>query len=236
MALIVKNDVQNVNEGEAPPSHRRRSTISPLPHSSRHLNHLQKRDLIYQDTDREELIEISWPLGVDKLPRTAYVYDASSGSGITIYIVDRGLDITYTPELAGSARLRWLFVPNDEHSRPWTNTDADKTDNPDFHGTMLTAKAVGREFGIAKEANVVIVRRPLSLGTEDTMGNAVFASTWRVIERDVRERGLQGRFVVNYAFGASRLFPEEKEREGFFMRLIMLGIDRDHVSTRGSSV
>ena len=133
-----------------------------------------------------------------------FVYDSSAGSGVTIYIVDTGFEPSDVPELKEPQRLRWLFVDNDEFTQPWKGTDEDKSDIESLHGTTMVVKAVSTDFGIAKLANVVVVRRPIPLpqySEEEIMTFALFARTVRLLIKDVTENQLQGKFVVNYSWG-----------------------------------
>ena len=148
------------------------------------------------------MVDISLP--PNRKESDEFVYAPSAGSGVTIYIVDTGLDVEIVYDLKDSDRLRWIFVDNDEYTEPWTGTDADKSDVDIPHGTDMTIKAVDSEFGIAKLANIVAVRRPLPLpqyADEEVMSFALFTRTVRLIIKDVIENQLQGKFVVNFSWG-----------------------------------
>ena len=167
---------------------------------------LEKRAIVYQPTDRLELIDISLPPKARRPPRPYYFYDSAAGGGIIIYAVDSGLDYNLAPEFKGSPRLRWLFVDHDERTRPWTRTAADEADSAIsfFHGSNDVLKAAGKNYGIAKAANVVMVRFPVpQVGFEKSfLTIQSFAGTYGKIKRDIVANHLQGKIVINYPLGS----------------------------------
>ena len=77
--------------------------------------------------------------------------------------------------------LRWLFPPNE----PLNYEDEDG------HGSCGASKITGPTFGVAKRANLVVVKVP---------GRTITMSQWiagfAVIARDIASNNLEGRAVV----------------------------------------
>jgi len=83
--------------------------------------------------------ELSW------FTYTTYLYNATAGSDVTVYVVDTGINIDH---VEFGSRARWgITVPDN---------DEDMDNNG--HGTHVAGTAVGTRFGVAKKANVVAVK------------------------------------------------------------------------------
>ena len=166
-----------------------------------HSHLLNKRDesYIYQKTQLKELATISLSQGFSLVG--AYFYKPSAGRGITIYVIDTGFNAALLPEFT-SARLRWIFPKTAEQGyRPWTSaTGGDEGDLPDNHGTAMTSKAAGKDYGIAKLANVVVVRMQPTINDILKISFILITDALLKIENDVKAQGLQGKFVVNMSF------------------------------------
>ncbi|XP_006464047.1 serine proteinase 2 [Agaricus bisporus var. bisporus H97] len=74
----------------------------------------------------------------------SYTFDDSAGAGVDIYVVDTGIFIEHT-EFGGRATWGETFGPY---------ADADGNG----HGTHISGTAAGRQFGVAKAANLVAVK------------------------------------------------------------------------------
>ncbi|EIE20313.1 subtilisin-like protein [Coccomyxa subellipsoidea C-169] len=80
---------------------------------------------------------------------------SGTGRGVTVYVVDSGVRLShqeFVSELTGQRRATFGidYVGNFTQDSP--------THDCDGHGTHVAATAVGRNVGVAKEANVVAVR------------------------------------------------------------------------------
>jgi cerevisin len=75
-----------------------------------------------------------------------YKYDDNSGEGVSIYVLDTGINIDHE-DFKG--RLTWGI----------TTSDSSKADN-DFHGhgTHCAGSAAGTKYGVAKKAKIVAVK------------------------------------------------------------------------------
>jgi hypothetical protein len=73
--------------------------------------------------------------------------------------------------------------------------------DPDGHGSCVASKVAGPRFGVAKNANVVMVMLPGDMRSGDIL-TALFQ-----IRVDVISRGLQGKAVVNMSFGCKYINP-----------------------------
>ncbi|WP_200768031.1 S8 family peptidase [Vibrio nigripulchritudo] len=80
------------------------------------------------------------------LPLDGYAGQTTTGKGVSIYVIDSGVDISH-PEIAGRAYYGYDFVDRDANA-----------DDCDGHGTHVAGTAAGRTVGVAPSANIVSVR------------------------------------------------------------------------------
>jgi len=80
--------------------------------------------------------------------------------------------------------IRWLYLPGE----PRVKRD-------DFgHGSCVASKITGPTFGVAKSANIVVMRiYPI----DDTVTVSRSIATWGVVARDIRRRNMQRRAVIS---------------------------------------
>ena len=144
--------------------------------------------------------EISHTQGYDARPY--YFYEPIAGGGSTVYVVDLGFNANLLPEFT-SFRLRWLFPQfSNPDFIPWGEGN-DEVDAPDNHGTAMVSKVAGRKYGIAKAANIVMVRLPQQRVSGVGLTYEVLLDVLLEIENDVKQNALQGKFVVNMSFSKS---------------------------------
>jgi subtilisin family serine protease len=90
--------------------------------------------------------------------------------------------------------IRWLYLPGKPRIRG------------DYlgHGTCVASKVAGSTFGVAKSANIVVVR-------VDRVNGMVLPSTaiaaWGAVARDITLNGMQGRAVVCSTLGCEQSKP-----------------------------
>ncbi|KAI9221629.1 peptidase S8/S53 domain-containing protein [Blastocladiella britannica] len=79
---------------------------------------------------------------------TDYTYDSTGGKGVTIFVVDTGVE-TNNPEFEGRA------IPGREFC---TGCPPVKSAEDTLHGTAVAAIAASKTYGVAKKAKIVSVR------------------------------------------------------------------------------
>ncbi|KAI0322104.1 serine protease [Amylostereum chailletii] len=89
----------------------------------------------------------------------AYRFNSPAGAGVDIYIVDTGINITHG-DFGGRARLGAVFG---------TTQNVDRLG----HGTHVAGTAAGKQFGVAKDANLIAVK---VLGDDGRGANSDFIS------------------------------------------------------------
>lgn len=129
----------------------------------------------------------SWGLGRISHRRTGvqdYVYHRSAGKGVSVYVVDTGIDIQH-PEFEGRAQWGHSFI-----------------DEPDTdlhgHGTHVAGTIGSKSFGVAKKVNLIAVK---ALG-QDSRGpdsGIIAAMDWVV--NHAREKGVLGKAIMNLSLG-----------------------------------
>jgi len=153
-----------------------------------------------QQDARDDLRVISQSRGASYSELPGYAYDARGGRGITVYVLDTGInpnhrvsviDYQYSVRLTRfqefrhmRGSIRWLYLPN----KP--NIQGD--DNG--HGTCVASKVASRNFGVAKSANIVVVKVDLVNG-RIPMSSGI--AVWGVVARDIALKGMQGKAVVS---------------------------------------
>ena len=78
--------------------------------------------------------------------------------------------------------IRWLYIPGEPRIQG----------DEDGHGTCVASKVIGPTYGVAKGANIVVVKVPAINGRFHV--SRVFHS-WAVAAADIASNDLQGRAV-----------------------------------------
>ena len=82
--------------------------------------------------------------------------------------------------------IRWLYLPGEPQIE----------DDENGHGTCITSKVASRTFGVAKSANIVIVKiYPIA----DTIHVSRFIAAWGIVAGDIASTNMQGKAVVSIA-------------------------------------
>ncbi|RSL79299.1 hypothetical protein CEP52_017540 [Fusarium oligoseptatum] len=122
------------------------------PHESPNLRGpMKKRDITYetQRAAATELVAVSQPSTIPELRDLKnYVYESHGGSGSFVYHIETGV--------AFKAQSRHLLTKKaiENHDEPWVDDDEEMPS----HGTCTAGKALGTQFGVSKQATLVVVR------------------------------------------------------------------------------
>ncbi|CAG8693532.1 8065_t:CDS:2 [Cetraspora pellucida] len=103
-----------------------------------------------------------------------YLYDPRGGEGITVYIIDTGININHT-DFEGRASWGATIPENDE--------DVDGNG----HGTHVAGTVAGKRYGVAKKAKVVAVKVLRSNGSgtmSDVIKGVEFAAEAHLEEKE----------------------------------------------------
>jgi cerevisin len=136
--------------------------------------------------------------GIDRIDQrrlpldTKFHYLANAGTGVTIYIVDTGVNIKHVEfkRKDGTSRASWgITVP----------TNDEDIDNHG-HGTHVAGTTAGKKYGIAKNANVVAVKVLGSNGS-GTLSDVIKGIEW-VVEQ--HKAGKKRKSVANMSLGGGK--------------------------------
>lgn len=115
---------------------------------------LEKRDYVQRDSPAGlDLSFISTPFGEN--PSNTYSYLASAGKGVTIYIIDSGVE-PLNNEFSGGVIKDILFAEDIQPGKMFDETG---------HGSCVASKAAGLRFGVAKLAELVIAKSTSKLSS-----------------------------------------------------------------------
>lgn len=216
-------EIEDATQDTAPPT----SENNP-----RRKKSLKTRDGLFVTQDwADDLALYSNSTAQDTWQDDEYVYDSVAGAGVTIYCLDSGANPgspvgqypSQTPNAYTNPRQefsktrgsrRWIWVDSRGRrygERPWN--EIDKYGDTNGHGTGVISKMVSPTYGVAKAADLVVVRFPERLQPHPTTGSTVSSTTGNVIEgllkisEDIRVYRLFGKAVINISFGE---FPTTK--------------------------
>ncbi|KAK1826217.1 subtilisin-like protease 6 [Podospora conica] len=137
------------------------------------------------------LVQGSAPTGLERLShaepgRNGYVFDSSSGQGITAYVVDTGIRTDHT-EFEGRAIWGANFV-----------NDNDTDENG--HGSHVAGTVGGKNYGVAKNVELVAVK---VLDADGGGSNSGVLAGIDFVSKNATARGLRGKAVMNMSLGGS---------------------------------
>jgi cerevisin len=155
-------------------------------------------------SDRQRQTDAPWGLvrvSHRSLPNTeagknhSYIYSGEAGEGVTVYVVDTGVQIHHH-DFEGRAKWGKTVPVND------TDTDGNG------HGTHVAGTIVGKTYGVAKKANVVAVKVLRSNGS-GTMADVVkgieeVVNLHREAEKEAAKANKKVRSVANMSLGGGR--------------------------------
>jgi len=91
-------------------------------------------------------------------------------------------------------RIRWLYLPDE----PQIEGDENG------HGTCVASKVASPTFGVAKSANIVVVKVP---PINDSVNVSRYIAALGVIARDIASKNLQTRSVVSTTLSGEQSRP-----------------------------
>jgi len=87
--------------------------------------------------------------------------------------------------------IRWLYLPDE----PQIQSDEIG------HGTCVASKVASPTYGVAKSANIVVVKvQPIG----DWLTVSRIIAAWGVVARDIASRSMQGEAVITYTLSGER--------------------------------
>ncbi|GAB5591108.1 hypothetical protein Unana1_06008 [Umbelopsis nana] len=134
----------------------------------------------------------------------SYGYRKSAGSGITVYVIDDGIDIKH-PDFEGRAKFGWTAIPRERHG-PGGG-----------HGTHVSGIIAGRHYGVAKKAKLVSVQ-VLDKNGKGSMSNLIAGIDW------VAKHAKRGKSVVNLSLGVAKNTPGANALNQAVNELVKFGI------------
>lgn len=171
---LVPDDIPDTSIHSEKRSNKKRPGFKPMQEQ------VEKRDIFVRQTKAAaELAFISSaPKNEDIVD---YVYYSAAGEGITVYIIDSGLNPLHT-EFSLAVIKRWIYAIG------VAKTEAD--DDPRSHGTCLASKVAGRVFGVAKKASLIVVKRSVKLSS--------WLDAMVKVANDLRRRARAGERIAGY--------------------------------------
>ncbi|KAI8819748.1 peptidase S8/S53 domain-containing protein [Fimicolochytrium jonesii] len=142
-----------------------------------------ERDQVVRVKAVEEAVQVDAPWGLARishreLPKdnetSVYEYYANDGKGVTVYVVDTGINIKHE-EFEG--RAKWgATIP-----------DGDEDVDGNGHGTHVAGTIASRKYGVAKKATVVGVKVLRSSGS-GTMSDVVRGIEWVIKDHQKKSK------------------------------------------------
>ncbi|CAH0015024.1 unnamed protein product [Clonostachys rhizophaga] len=134
--------------------------------------------------------QVNAPAGLSRLSHSTagqkgYIFDATAGEGVTVYILDTGVRTSHS-EFGGRATWGASFVTGEQ------DTDLNG------HGTHVAATVAGTTYGVAKSAKIVAVK-VLNANGEGNNSDVIEGMQWIVNEAG----NSKGKSVMNMSLGGS---------------------------------
>ena len=162
---------------------------------------LRKRDLWSQYPATPELRFVSQPRDpFQQIWYTQdYVYDETAGKGITVYVIDSGMnsdnsDISNSATASGGYRWLWPTKAFWKKGRPQTE------DDQTGHGSCVISKVSGYYYGVAKLVTIVSVKHRMEKDNPNAIKVSSILESLSLVAADVKERNLGGKAVLNLSF------------------------------------
>ncbi|KAH8556837.1 peptidase S8/S53 domain-containing protein [Umbelopsis sp. PMI_123] len=134
----------------------------------------------------------------------SYGYRSTGGQGITVYVVDDGVD-TKHPDFEGRAKFGWTAISKE------------KNGPGGGHGTHVAGIIAGKHYGVAKKAKLVSVQ-VLDKNGRGSMSNLIAGLDW------VAKHAKRGSSIVNLSLGVDKNTPGAKALNQAVNALVEAGI------------
>ncbi len=172
---------------------------------------LKNRETKPQQNAPANLRFVSQPRDQTVEATSDYVYEESAGEGITIYVVDTGANSFSLDIDEMSGEVEWLW-PSEElwvsMTREGFDEDYKQHSDPGNHGCCVVTLAVGRSYGVANKANLVIAKviSGLARDVQAVMLTTSWMEAIATVIRDMENRAkegkpISGKTVVNFSTG-----------------------------------
>jgi cerevisin len=147
--------------------------------------HYVVEDITFNNQELVQQNAPSW--GIDRIDQRRgtdgeYRFPSSQGMGVTIYVVDTGMDINHS-DIVGRASYGPSFIGN----------TSDPTDS-NGHGTFVAGVCCGTRYGVAKQTNIVSVKALNSDG-DGQLSNVLRALNW-IVEQ--HQNDTSAKSIVKY--------------------------------------
>lgn len=169
-----------------------------------------KRDTVIKQQVVDDVKVLPFVSSTKGYNAKSYVYLSPAGAGITVYVIDSGLDSLHN-EFQGVNIQKWIFVLGSDHTY---------SDDPrSYHGTCMASLVTGKVSGASKKVELI----PVKLAPD----KASFLNALSEVVTDVKEKKdagieVRGYTVVNISGGfkpASTCGPTRDELEVYLKTL-----------------
>lgn len=158
-----------------------------------------------------------------------YVYESVAGRGITVYVIDSGLNMQHgeiaRSNAASGNTYRWLWP----EGHVWDRSAEIDTED---HGTCVTSKISGWTVGVAKLVTIVVV--PLVEDRNGDIPYSAFLKNLELIADDIEDRGLQGKAVIHISFGCEWADDSTYAKSGAILLEDLVTLDAVIVCSTGN--
>ncbi|CCF39579.1 hypothetical protein CH063_00036 [Colletotrichum higginsianum] len=124
-----------------------------------------------------------------------FTYDEVAGRGVTVYILGSGMNLQSPDIKQAVGGKEFIYAPGAAE----TPTD----DDPDMgypDGTCMASKIFGPKYGVAKNANVIMVKLSGQSGMMQAITFTEMLTALAMVKNDVHRRGIKGKAVVSLSY------------------------------------
>ena len=114
--------------------------------------HYDKRDTVIKQQDLEDVPRLRFISSINNYNAKSYAYFSPAGAGITVYVVDTGLN-DFNHEFASVKIKLWLIALGADP----TLSDPSSS-RPKFHGSCMASLVTGRLYGVSKKVDLIVVK------------------------------------------------------------------------------